>query len=121
FLEQPIRTRGLQFIGRRAAFVVVPLSVAAAIGSIVAGTVPRPPLLRARAVPIVTEVPDEAIQVRIMVLGDSTANSLGWVIRGIHDPRITVVNRGQDGCSMLRDSCDGPKWLDLKNEVRPGI
>jgi len=53
------------------------------------------------------------------VVGDSTANSLGWTLRGVREPGIAVELRGQDGCSMLRDSCDGALWAQHKRDVRP--
>jgi hypothetical protein len=54
-----------------------------------------------------------------MLLGDSTANSLGWGLRGLHEPGVGVELRGQDGCTMLADMCGGELWGELVREVKP--
>jgi len=56
---------------------------------------------------------------RVMVLGDSTSNSLGWAIRGLREPGVTVELQGQDGCSMLSDNCGGAGWAERAKDLRP--
>jgi hypothetical protein len=61
----------------------------------------------------------EAPPFRVLLLGDSTANSLGWGLRGARKPGIAVDLRGQDGCTMLADMCGGPEWAKETRELRP--
>jgi len=121
FLEQPIRQRGLPF-GRP--LYMVPAAVALSVLLVVRATHARPPELA--ALPRLV-VPPPAIEAsspppprfQIMVLGDSTANSLGWGLRGLQRPGVTVELRGQDGCTMLADLCGGPLWAAETKEVHP--
>ena len=51
----------------------------------------------------------EPAQFRVMLLGDSTANSLGWGLRGVRQPGLVVELMGHDGCTMLATTlCDEP-------------
>jgi hypothetical protein len=54
-----------------------------------------------------------------MLLGDSTANSLGWGLRGVREPGLSVELHGQDGCTMLADTCGGKAWAQRVEEVQP--
>jgi hypothetical protein len=64
----------------------------------------------------VTRAPVES---RLLIFGDSTANSLGWALRALNDPTISIELRGLDGCSMLLDTCDGDEWPALQRRARP--
>jgi peptidoglycan/LPS O-acetylase OafA/YrhL len=119
FLEKPIRQRGLPF-GR--AVYVVPSAVALAVFLVVRATHARPPLTPPPpsflTPPPLAEVPEgqqgdqifHPVPLRIMVFGDSTANSLGWTLRGVRKPGVFVDLQGKDGCSMLWDECGGAEW-----------
>jgi hypothetical protein len=54
-----------------------------------------------------------------MMVGDSTANSLGWGLRGVRKAGVGVDLRGQDGCTMLADTCAGAVWTDETKELQP--
>ncbi len=116
FLERPIRRRGIPF-GRP--LYVVPVTVALAVLVVVRGTHARElvvePLLASRTEP--THEPTGADVFRVMLVGDSTANSLGWGLRGLHRPRVAVDLMGQDGCTMLADTCGS--WAERFRELRP--
>ncbi len=119
FLERPIRQRGIPF-GRPA--YVVPAVVAVAILMVVRGTHARPLLASTNSPePIIAPPPvfADAPELKIMVLGDSTANSLGWCLRGLRKPGVSVELEGQDGCKILTDSCKGPEWAKKTQALRP--
>lgn len=101
-LERPIRRRGV-----RAALVTVPASVIASLVVVFAGTYAKP--LPPPPPPPPAPVP---IRLRITVLGDSTANSLGWVLRGV-DPSVAVELAGHDGLNLLYN--DDPPWVPSEN------
>ena len=116
FLERPIRMRGVPF-GRP--LYIVPAAVALAVVLVVRGThareLPGPPTGPAAFEP----GPESGRDVfRIMLVGDSTANSLGWGLRGIRQPGLAVDLMGQDGCTMLADTC-GVLWTQRINELHP--
>jgi peptidoglycan/LPS O-acetylase OafA/YrhL len=117
FLEQPIRARGVPF-GRP--LVMVPSALALAIFLVVRATHARP-LPPPPPQPVVSLPPPEPekITFQILLLGDSTANSLGWGLRGVQRKGVGVENRGQDGCTMLADACGGEKWFGHIKEVHP--
>jgi peptidoglycan/LPS O-acetylase OafA/YrhL len=121
FLERPIRTRGLP-LGRP--WVTVPAAVVLSVVLVVRGTVAR------AAAPGAGEagLPEgaggfdpaaEPPRFRVMLLGDSTANSLGWGLRGVRQPGLAVELLGQDGCTMLADMCGGDLWTQRTRELRP--
>jgi peptidoglycan/LPS O-acetylase OafA/YrhL len=56
---------------------------------------------------------------RVVVLGDSTANSLGWGLRALHEKGVAVELLGKDGCNPLVDSCDGGTWAERVRALRP--
>ena len=99
FLEQPIRRSGLP--GGRALWAV-PVATAAAFSSVVLGTRarPSPPLAASSAghpspgAPVLTRF-------RVRVLGDSTANSLGWTLRSIAPADVQVELRAKDGLNLI--------------------
>jgi len=112
-IEQPIRTRGVTF-GR--ALYIVPAAVVLAILLVVRGTY-------ARQMPTTPE-PEasffgETVQYRIMMVGDSTANSIGWALRGIHREGVGVDLLGKDGCTLLADNCDGPLYAEHVKRLHP--
>jgi peptidoglycan/LPS O-acetylase OafA/YrhL len=115
FLEHPIRTRGVPF-GRP--LYMVPAAVALAVVLVVRGTHAREPqpMLASMFEPSRESGRDVF---RVMVLGDSTANSIGWGLRGVRRPGVAVDLMGQDGCTMLADMCGGPLWTQRTKELRP--
>ena len=118
WVEQPIRKRGLPF-GR--AFYMVPAAAAVAVLLVVRGTYARD--LPAQPVPAnMFEATASGRDVfRVMVLGDSTANSLGWGLRGVREPGVAIDLMGQDGCTMLADMCGGPQWAQRTKELHPNV
>lgn len=56
---------------------------------------------------------------KILVVGDSTANSLGWTLRGVHRPNVEIELFGRDGCTMLHDTCYGDRWSDQARATKP--
>lgn len=123
YLEQPIR-RGIGF-GRPS--YVVPASIALAIGLVMTATQARAleqgssdQLLNGGAATEVT-TGAEWSPFRVLMLGDSTANSLGWALRSVHKPGVAVDLHGVDGCTMLLDSCAGAEWAKLTKETQPHV
>ena len=116
YFEQPIRRRGLPF-GRPQ--VMVPSVVLVAIFMVVGATHARP--LPPPPPPPVAILPPqpEPITFQILVVGDSTGNSLGWGLRGVQRKGVAIENRGQDGCTMLADTCGGEKWIGHVKDVHP--
>jgi peptidoglycan/LPS O-acetylase OafA/YrhL len=110
-LEQPIRRGGVPF-GRPV--YMVPAAVALTVLLVVRATYarplpPPPPLPPAPAV----------VTFRIALFGDSTANSLGWGLRGARKPGVGVELLGLDGCTMLWDTCGGPQWAQQRKDLHP--
>jgi hypothetical protein len=120
YLERPIRARGLPF-GRPA--YMVPAAVALSLFLVVRATyaraMPAAPLLNNVVDAIANAAMADTATFRIMVVGDSTANSLGWALRGLRTPGLAVELKGRDGCTMLYDTCFGPSWGQFQNELRP--
>ncbi len=56
---------------------------------------------------------------RVIVFGDSTANSLGWGLRGLRDKGVDAELLGKDGCSMLSDNCEAEQWAARVKAFRP--
>jgi peptidoglycan/LPS O-acetylase OafA/YrhL len=119
FLEQPIRRHGVPF--NRPLFIV-PAALALSVFLVVRATYARPEpssLSVARAqIPL---PPPEAVTFRVMVFGDSTANSLGWGLRSLREKGLDVQLMGKDGCTMLADLCEGPHWVEQVREYHPNI
>jgi hypothetical protein len=65
--------------------------------------------------------PPEVVRFRISMFGDSTANSLGWSLRTLHQPGVAVELMGKDGCNMLEDTCRGDTWVQQVRELHPNI
>jgi peptidoglycan/LPS O-acetylase OafA/YrhL len=106
-LEQPIRLRGVPF-GRPV--YMVPAAVVLAVLLVVRATYARLPAPEPLAMDVASSVPSPGPTLRVLVVGDSTANSLGWTLRGLRDPGLNVELRGKDGCTMLADTCGGASW-----------
>ncbi len=130
YFENPIRKRGIPF-GHP--IVVVPAAVALCILLVERATYAR--RLEAPTGPDVREgglasaaagvdarldekVP-QAPSYRLLLLGDSTANSLGWGVRGLREPGVAVDLLGQDGCTMLADMCGGAQWSQHVTDLTP--
>jgi hypothetical protein len=115
FLERPIRRSGLPF--NRPEYIV-PAALASSVFLVVYATRAegrsRPPSPSA-------EIAPANVRARILVFGDSTANSLGWGLRNLHEPGLAVELLGKDGCNMLEDSCKGSLWASQVRVLRPGI
>jgi len=130
FLERPIRQRGVPF-GRP--MIVVPAVIALAVVLVVRATYARKPAPGANpgaSLPDLPPIPAAGDGVvarewggsfRILVLGDSTANSLGWGLRGLREPGVVVDLRGKDSCTMLWDTCGGETWRSLEDETKPNV
>ncbi len=117
FLERPIRARGVPF-GRP--LYMVPAAVALAVVLVVRGTNARELAAQPILPPIYEPSGAPGRDVfRVMLLGDSTANSLGWGLRGVRQPGVAVELMGQDGCTMLADMCGGPLWTQRTKELHP--
>lgn len=114
FLEQPIRKHGLPF-GRP--LIVVPSAVAVAVLLVVRATFARP--LPPPPPPSLVVPPPAARTFRIMMVGDSTANSLGWGLRGLQRPGVAIETMGRDGCTMLADGCFGEQWATNVATLHP--
>ncbi|MGH7285745.1 MAG: acyltransferase family protein [Polyangiaceae bacterium] len=114
-LERPIRRNGVPF-GRP--IFVVPSAVALALLLVVRATFarpeppPRPPVIIAPVVP-------DVVTFRVMMVGDSTANSLGWALRSVQRKGFAVELQGRDGCTMLADTCYGDAWADHVRTLEP--
>ncbi|HWZ87847.1 MAG TPA: SGNH hydrolase domain-containing protein, partial [Polyangiaceae bacterium] len=116
FLERPIRRHGVPF-GRPQ--YIVPAAVALSVLLVVRATYAREedgPLVDA---PPNGEASLEAVRYRVVVFGDSTANSLGWGLRGLREKGVAIDLLGKDGCSMLRDTCEGAHWAQHVKELAP--
>jgi peptidoglycan/LPS O-acetylase OafA/YrhL len=109
FLEQPIRGHGLP-PGR--ARVIVPAAFAAACLSVMVGAWPRPQseIASASQPAVMSKVPAAPVPVRmrLRVLGDSTANALGWMLKSVAAPDIAVELRAKDGLNLIYD--DDIRW-----------
>jgi len=118
--EKPIRERGVPF-GKP--LVVVPVSVAACVLLVVRATYARKPT--SKPLPpsevALADAGADAINFRVMVLGDSTSNSLGWALRGLREPGVAIELRGKDSCTMLWDTCGGETWRQSIDEVKPDV
>ncbi len=119
YLEQPILKRGVPF-GRPQ--FTVPAVIAVSVLLVVRATYARPQttlnLRTLNALPDTSSVL-EPIRFRIAVFGDSTANSLGWCLRGLRGKGVHVDLFGKDGCSMIADLCDGEHWAERTTELHP--
>ena len=113
-LERPIRRNGVPF-GRP--IFMVPAALALAVMLVLGGTFARP-VPPAPAPVVVVPVPD-VVTFRVMMVGDSTANSLGWALRGVQRKGFAADLQGRDGCTMLADTCYGETWADHVKTLQP--
>jgi peptidoglycan/LPS O-acetylase OafA/YrhL len=110
FLEQPIRRHGLPFGRPR---VVVPVAFAAACFSVMLGawlrSLTRATTTTARAA-VTSRSPAAPVPVRlrVRVLGDSTGNALGWMLKSVATPDIDIELRAKDGLNLIND--DHIRW-----------
>ncbi len=120
FLEKPIRTRGLPF-GRP--IYIVPAAVVFAVLLVVRATWARPlPAQQpGQVVDFSLDTNVEDPSTKVLLLGDSTANSLGWILRGARRPGVAVDIKGRDGCTMLWDTCLGDQWAKMTTELHSDI
>jgi peptidoglycan/LPS O-acetylase OafA/YrhL len=124
FVEQPIRKGGPAFT--RPIYLAI-VSVALSVLLIVRATIARPgaqdPLAQQHAdwERGAVEGSFGAPPFKILVLGDSTANSLGWGLRGARKPGVTVELLGKDGCTMFTDACGGAQWAERVSEMKPDV
>ena len=120
FLEQPIRRHGVPFSRPQ---YIVPAAVALAVFLVVHSTYaedrPAPPAAPS-GVPELPALP-EVVRFRISMFGDSTANSLGWSLRNLHEPGVAVELMGKDGCNMLEDTCQGQSWVQQVRELHANV
>ncbi len=117
-VEKPIRA-GRTVVARSPA--IAGAAVAAVVSAIVAGTLPRPvPLhlahvMEERWVRLAVQGQAPA-RIRVAVHGDSTANSLGWTLRGLRDPGLTVLLEGDDGFNVINH--EPSPWPPREADVR---
>ena len=107
FLEQPIRKHGVPF-GRPQ--YIVPAALALCVFLVVDATHAEGRTPPPEPAPLPSASAAEAVHFRIAMFGDSTANSLGWGLRNLHEPGVAIALMGKDGCNMLEDTCEGPLW-----------
>lgn len=118
-LERPIRMRGLPF-GRP--IYMVPAAVALSIVLLVRATNARQPSVSPGPSSFFTDAGHAQgtdVAFRVLLVGDSTANSLGWGLRGVHKQGVDVELMGQDGCTMLWDACYAPTWAQRTTDLHP--
>ncbi len=113
YVERPIRQNGLPF-GRPQILVPASLLVAAFL---VAGVTYARGGHRSWPLPGGdTDMKDASY--RVVVFGDSTANSLGWGLRALHEDGMAVELLGKDGCTILWDRCNGEQWAGKVRALR---
>lgn len=121
YLEYPIRARGLPF-GRP--IYIVPAAVALSIFLVVRATHARPrtgqPFFPSSPAPSEFTNEPSATTFRVLFLGDSTSNSLGWTLRGVRRRGVAIDLYGKDGCTMLYDTC-AETWEERAKEVQPNV
>jgi peptidoglycan/LPS O-acetylase OafA/YrhL/lysophospholipase L1-like esterase len=116
FIERPIRQNGVPF-GRPQ--YLVPAAVTLAVFLVVRGTYARGGASAGPSDASESEIalhPDA--RYRVVLFGDSTANSLGWGLRALHADGVAVELLGKDGCTMLYDRCNGDKWAERVKTLR---
>lgn len=96
WFEAPIRRRGVPH-----AVLVVPSAIAVAVVALLVGTRARE---LSQPAPFAVQPTPDQIRFRIVMFGDSTANSLGWALRGERNPYVSVALRGLDGYNLLYDT-----------------
>lgn len=120
-VEAPVRAGRLRL--PRPLVLVPSVFVASALVLVVA-TAARPGTAEAAQrdalrAPSLAPPTEEAVELRVLFLGDSSANALGWSLRGVSEPGVVVDLDGRDGCTMLGDTCNGSSWAEAVEERRP--
>ena len=116
FLEKPIRTRGVPF-GRP--MIVVPAAFAAVTLLLVLTT--SPPAAKKGATTIASMATPGRPIYRLLLVGDSTANALGWTIRVAQVPGTNVELRGKDGLNLVNESELETPWSAAVKELHPHV
>lgn len=118
FLEAPIRHHGLR-VGRPA--LAVASAVALAVGLVFGGTYARARTLPPPPPPPLnpTPAPEEVMTFRLLVVGDSTANALGWTLRGVRPPGLAVELAGENAFNLLVERAGNRAWSESAKELRP--
>jgi len=98
FVEQPMRRNGMP---TRRALGAVPVATALAFASVVLGTWGKPSSLLARTPAAHATTTPVPTRFRVRLLGDSTANSLGWMLRNAAAPDTEVQLRAKDGLNLI--------------------
>lgn len=100
FIEIPIREQKLRFARPARALVAASFAVVLVVAGVTYAR-PRPspgPRVELQPEP---PPPGTKIRLRVAVYGDSTANSLGWTLRGLHDPEVVISLEGEDGFNLI--------------------
>lgn len=118
FFEKPIRTRGLPF-GHPG--WVASAAVALCVLLVVQATHAKPLVTHPQIAIAAPETTGNEPKVTLLIVGDSTANSLGWTLRGVRKPGVTVELSGKDGCTMVYDTCRGDEWASDIATIHPDI
>jgi peptidoglycan/LPS O-acetylase OafA/YrhL len=113
FVEQPIRKHGLRV---RRPFLVIAGIVASVTALVLVATRGGPRPEEQLMEELRGLVPADR---RLLVLGDSTANSIGWTIRGLRQRTLSVSLGGKDGLDLLRDGAAEQAWTQKMTEVKP--
>ncbi len=62
---------------------------------------------------LVTAIVKDEASFRVVVVGDSTANTLGWALRGLQERGLAVDLHRRDGCTIMADLCGLTEWPAL--------
>lgn len=97
-VEQPCRR---SVLSPRRALWVVPAATALAFSGVALATALRPSPLLARSPATNATTAPVPTRFRVRLLGDSTANSLGWTLRNAAAPDVEVQLRAKDGLNLI--------------------
>jgi hypothetical protein len=117
-IEQPLRTRKAPRYAHRYAITLLAVACVASFKVSYAGMPPRATIPTTPPASV-HELIAEPVTFQVMLLGDSTANSLGWGLRGVRKKGVAVDLLGRDGCTMLADMCDGASWAQRAKDGHP--
>ena len=120
-LERPIRRNGVPF---NRPLLVVPAAILLSVFLVVHATYAGEG--RASSAPStfaqVSAFPEEDVRYRVLLFGDSTANSLGWGLRSLHEEGVGIELLGKDGCNMLTTSaCEAAHWGEQVRKLHPNV
>ncbi|MDB4994040.1 MAG: hypothetical protein JWM74_1472, partial [Myxococcaceae bacterium] len=118
-IEQPLRTRRIPRYAHRYAITLLVVGCVASFKEVAYASLPPHAMPPATPPASVHELIAEPVTFQIVLLGDSTANSLGWALRGIHKKGVAVDLLARDGCTMLTDMCNGASWAKQVDDARP--